>query len=312
MPSLSSSRALKKFSCLKLGGTSQVFTEIKDFLKEPERSWPEPIRFLGNGSNVLIDEAGLRGSVVHCRGFQALEPISLGRSKEYVDCEWEASVFMPALSRWASAESLSGCEYMIGVPGCLGGGVVQNAGAHEQEIRDLLQSVKVFNLGSRRFEELSAQDCQLKYRSSIFLERPEFLIVGVSLRLRPGDSATIQSRMESNLKYRKEKTPWTQATLGSTFARIPKPEGGWHYPGQLLEAVGMKGQSQGGVMFSDLHANYLVNTGEACFADAMQLIREAQKRVHESFGLKLPLEIHLWSDRLGEFPESFPVANEAP
>lgn len=262
-------------------------------MRLPEENWPEPIRFLGNGSNVLMDDRGMKGTIVLCRDDE-FAPQLLEENAEFADYRMGAGVFLPRLAKWAASQSLSGAEYMVGVPGTLGGAVVQNAGANDQDLKMILQSVDVFDLASRSIQTLSADECELQYRDSA-LKKRRSLVRSVSLRFRKSDSLLIQKQTEANLQYRKQKTPWTQPSLGSTFARIPSGES-WIYPGALLEKVGLKGFRQGQMGFSEIHANYLINHGGGRFEEAQALIQEAQKRVEDQFSLKIPLEILLWSD----------------
>lgn len=287
---------LKKYTTIKIAGAVEELVFADEFIEQsPNRKWPSPIRILGNGSNVLIDDSGLKGTIVLARQREFPPPERIAENSEFAEYRVSASHFAPALSKWAAQQGLSGLEYLVGVPGTLGGALVQNAGANEQEMSDVLISAELFDWVSQKGFRWSAEECGLTYRHSNLMNK-NLLVRSLGLRLRKADADEIQKRTELNLSYRKEKTPWTKASLGSTFARLKKDGGGWHYPGALIEQVGLKGQRVGEVSFSEVHANYLVNHGQADFRSAVSLIREARRRVRIEFGLELPLEIHLWTD----------------
>ena len=130
---------LRRFSTIKIAGDAERIVFLSDFLARIEEAWPKPIRILGNGSNVLMDDRGLKGTVILTREDKLPEPKILKKTSDFTEVEISAGMFLPAICRWSQKESLTGCEYMIGVPGTLGGAVVQNAGANEQSNRTSAQ-----------------------------------------------------------------------------------------------------------------------------------------------------------------------------
>lgn len=286
---------LRRFSTIKIAGDAERIVFLSDFLARIEEAWPKPIRILGNGSNVLMDDRGLKGTVILTREDKLPEPKILKKTSDFTEVEISAGMFLPAICRWSQKESLTGCEYMIGVPGTLGGAVVQNAGANEQEIKDILVSVSVLNLQTKKKSTLLASECELDYRWSRFQKETGWIVLSAVLRLRPGETSLIEAQVQKNLDYRKQKTPWTRPTLGSTFTRIPQGDG-WIFPGKLIEDSGLKGFKQGKMSVSDIHANYIINDGDASFEDAMKLIEEIESRVGSKTGVKLHREIQIWRD----------------
>lgn len=288
---------LRRFSTIKIAGEAERVVYLSDFLSRVHEAWPVPLRVLGNGSNVLMDDRGLKGTVILTREDKLREPKILKKTSEFVEVEVSSGMFLPALCRWSQKETLRGCEYMIGVPGTLGGAVVQNAGANEQELKDILVSVSALNLMTKEVLKISAEDCELSYRWSRFQKETHWLVLSAVLRLPLGEMTSIEAQVQKNLDYRKQKTPWTRPTLGSTFTRLPQGST-WIFPGKLIEDCGLKGMKVGKMSVSDVHANYIINDGEATFENAIQLIEEIESRVKTHSGVSLHREIQIWSDHL--------------
>ncbi|MBN8555763.1 MAG: UDP-N-acetylmuramate dehydrogenase [Deltaproteobacteria bacterium] len=292
-----SSLSLRTFTTIKIGGSAERILKLKD-LHELQEPLPQPIRVLGNGSNILIDDEGLKGTVIVVRDFPPSEPEILEDTKEAVTLKVSGGNYLPTLCRWASRHGLSGCEYMVGVPGTVGGAIVQNAGANEQEMSQILISADVLDLKTQKLKTYSAAEAKLTYRHSSFKEKEDQLIVSAKIRLQKKPTPQIEAQISKNLAYRKEKTPYAMPSLGSIFTRLPganKDE--WIYPGKLIEDAGLKDFQIGGAQVSKIHANYIVNTGDATFDDVLALIEEVEKIVFESSGVKLQREILIWSDR---------------
>ncbi len=288
---------LRSLTTMKIGGEPELFLRLQD-LKELDKPLPSPVRILGNGSNVLIDDQPLQGTVICVRDFPPSEPTILSEDSKSCVIQVSAGMFLPSLCRWAEKRGLSGVEYMIGVPGTLGGAVVQNAGANEQEISVVLRSATLFDLKSHQTIEVSNQDLKFSYRHSFLKDRDDLLVVSAKLELsKERPLAQIQERIAMNQTYRREKTPYSKPSLGSVFTRLPDGKGGWLYPGKLIEEAGLKGLQKGGARVSDVHANYIVNEGQATFDDVMSLIATIEKIIFEKFGVRMNREILIWSDR---------------
>lgn len=309
---MASPQDLKNFTTMKIGGSPERLVKLRDFSESQfleflkTEKLPHPLRILGNGSNILIDDRGLKGSVLVVRDLGAdREPQILSNSSdETVEVEVPAGFFLPSLCRWAQRQGLSGCEYMIGVPGTVGGAVVQNAGANAQELSHILISARIVNLKYNDVVEKSASELGLSYRHSALMKDSNQLVLSARLRLKRSDANEIQKRIEANQSYRKSKTPSTKPSLGSVFTRIRKdprkPESdpeAWYYPGKLIEEAGLKGHQIGGAQISPIHANYITNEGNACFDDVMALIKLCEAKVLETSGQNLTREILIWSDR---------------
>jgi len=286
--------SLRTFSTIKIGGTAERIIQLKE-LHELTAQLPKPIRVLGNGSNILIDDRGLKGSVIVVRDLPPSEPEIVDEHEAGIQLKVSAGMFLPGLARWTAKRGYSDCEYMIGVPGTVGGAVVQNAGANEQEFSNILVSVDLFDLQTGLMTKLDKDHCGLSYRHSRIKEMENKLVVSVEIALRSGDSERIQEITELNLSYRKEKTPYNKPSLGSIFTRLKEGDK-WVYPGKLIEDAGLKGFKIGGAMVSPVHANYIVNEGGATFEDALKLIEHIEKKVFEHSDKKLKREVLVWTD----------------
>lgn len=294
---------LRKYSTIKIGGTAERVIRAAELRQQPSilDDLPRPIRILGNGSNVLIDDKGLKGTVVLMREDSSDTRLVDENPNECL-IEVGAGTYLPSLSKKFAREGWSGTEYMVGVPGTMGGAVVQNAGANAQEISSILEQVCVYNLETGVWEERRAKDCELGYRTSIFKHEPHLLVWHALIKLRRSSALECQRKLDLNLEYRRGKTPYAKPSLGSMYTRLPGLTAGeWIYPGELIERCGLKGHSFGGARVSDLHANYFINEGGATFEDVFNLMLYVEKLVFETTGLHLRREIEVWSDRIEEF-----------
>ena len=222
--------------------------------------------FLGNGSNLLVSDAGYEGFVLKVSG---------------LDRVWEANrrlraesgISLARLARAALGRGLTGLEFAHGIPGTLGGAVVMNAGAYGGEMVQVLTAVTYLD-GAGEERTLPAAECALTYRHSLFSDHPDRLVREAELELQPGDAEAIQARMDE----------WPSA--GSTFKR---PEG--RFAAALIEECGLKGTRVGGAQVSEKHAGFLVNRGGATADDVRRLIARVQETVLARTGVALEPEV---------------------
>ena len=239
-----------------------------------------PFLVVGRGSNLLVSDRGLHGVVLTMES--GPEDISI----EGQEITASAGVSLAAVSRTAQQRALTGLEFASGIPGTVGGGVVMNAGAYGQEIRDVLKKVTVCTKEGD-LQEVPAEMLSLSYRRSIIPER-EWIVLSAVFSLKEDDPAKIRSRMEELTSRRKEKQPLEYASAGSTFKR---PEG--HFAGKLIEEAGLRGFAVGGAMVSEKHCGFVINTGDATADEIYRLIRLVQEKVRESSGILLEPEVKL-------------------
>jgi UDP-N-acetylmuramate dehydrogenase len=243
------------------------------------RGWP--LFFLGRGSNVLIDDAGLPGLTLHlAKSLQGLEPhgdtLRAG-----------AGVPLPRLAQAAAQLGFTGFEFLAGIPGTVGAAVRLNAGAEGHSLAGVLSRVWV---ATPRLQllEFRADELRLGYRSSLLLNFPHWLVVEAEFTLtQPASPEAIQARMAELRERRRARQPSNPKSCGSVFKNPPGgPAAGW-----LIEAAGFKGHHRGDALVSRKHANFILNAGHASAAQVKALIHEIQEKVWRTQGVALEREV---------------------
>jgi len=244
-----------------------------------------PVCVMGNGSNVLISDAGWPGLVIDIsRHFRAMEWDGTA-----VRCG--AGAALASVVRQSVGRSLCGIERLAGIPGTIGGGLVMNAGAFDQEIGACVEWVDIIDMHDVAVRRVQRGEMRFGYRSSS-LRQDGTVIVGAQLRLREGDGRRIRRDYEEVLGKRAEKQPLDKPNCGSVFKRPPG-----HYAGALIEHCGLKGLRAGDAMVSEKHANFIVNLGSATAEDVRAIIARVQKCVYENTKVLLEPEVIF----IGEF-----------
>ena len=237
-----------------------------------------PVTPLGGGANLLVADAGVRGVVVRL----AADPGQDEADGERLVLAGGAPI--ARLVQRAQELGLVGCEFAAGIPGTLGGAVAMNAGTPSGEMKDVVERVEVAT--PRGVGWVDAARLGFAYRACAL--PPGGIVTRVAVRLRRGDVAASRAAMEADRERRRRTQPLTQPTWGSTFANPPGD-----HAGRLVEAAGLKGHRVGDAMWSDVHANFVVNLGAATARDCVALVRLARTRVRELFGVELSLEVRL-------------------
>ena len=238
-----------------------------------------PVMVIGNGSNLLVRDGGIRGLV-----------ILLGENMAEISCAgsivtaW-AGASLARVAAYAQANALAGLEFASGIPGTLGGGCAMNAGAYGGQLSDCLLDAQVYLDGEIR--TLTKDEMQMGYRTTLPL-REGGVVMSARFELTPDDPEAIAARMRDLNARRREKQPLNYPSAGSTFKR---PEG--YFAGALIEGAGLKGRSVGGAQVSEKHAGFIVKTGEATAADIIALIRIVQDEVRAKFGVNLEPEVRI-------------------
>ena len=236
---------------------------------------------LGNGSNMLVSDAGVRGAVV-CT--TELDEVRVGEDGGMMA---EAGALLGRVARRAQRAGLTGAEFAGGIPGSVGGAVFMNAGAYDGQMAGIVEKTEYLD-GEGALHTLTGGEPGFGYRRSVFRDHPDWTVVRTWLRLQPGDPAEILNRMNDLAQRRRDKQPLNFPSAGSTFKR---PEG--HFAGQLIEQAGLKGTSVGGAQVSEKHAGFLINRGGATCEDMLRLIELVQQRVREQFGVELECEVRI-------------------
>ncbi len=282
---------MKKHTTFRIGGPADIFTapESEEGICETARLCREtgtPLYVIGNGSNLLVSDAGLRGVVLQV--FKNHSRLSFEGNLAAA----QSGILLSVLAKQALARGLSGLEFASGIPGTLGGAVMMNAGAYGGEMKDVLQWARVLTREGE-IRKLGVDELAMGYRTSI-VEREQYLVLEACVRLSPGNPEKIQARMEELKEQRIEKQPLDVPSAGSTFKR---PEG--HFAGKLIMDAGLRGYSCGDAQVSGKHCGFVVNKGNASASDVRRLIREVRGAVYEKFGVMLEPEIRM----LGKFEE---------
>lgn len=243
-----------------------------------------PYAVIGNGSNLLVSDAGYRGVI-----------IQIGRNLNQItgngeEIRAQAGAMLSVIAKTALSESLTGFEFASGIPGTLGGAVVMNAGAYGGEMKDVLTEVTVLTREGE-IRTIPAEKLELGYRTSLAAKNG-WIILEAVLRFQKGDAEAIRSRMEELKVQRVTKQPLDLPSAGSTFKR---PEG--YFAGKLIMDAGLRGFTVGGAQISEKHCGFVVNKGGATAEDVRNLICAVQKKVQEDTGVKLEPEVKF----LGEF-----------
>lgn len=227
------------------------------------RRFDVPWMVIGNGSNLLVGDRGIRGLVMEIG--RMMDRISI--DGELVTAE--AGALLSSAARYAAKESLTGMEFASGIPGTVGGAVVMNAGAYGGEIKQILKSVTVLTEDGQE-RELGAEELDLGYRHSCILER-RLIVLEAKLQLSKGNPEEISDRMEELKNRRVEKQPLEYPSAGSTFKR---PEG--YFAGKLIQDTGLRGYQVGGAQVSEKHCGFVINREKAVSKDIRQLITDVQ------------------------------------
>lgn len=239
-----------------------------------------PFFIIGGGANLLVRDGGIRGVVISTGRLQSL------RADGGVIVA-EAGVATARTARFAMEQGLSGMEFAGGIPGTIGGAAFMNAGAYGGEMSRIVRSAVTCSADGK-LHSYGREEIDYAYRHSLFMDRPQEVLLELTLALTPGDKEEIRARMADYDRRRHEKQPLEARSAGSTFKR---PEG--HFAGAMIEELGLKGYSVGDAAVSSKHAGFLINKGRATCADMVALIRDIQARVKARYGVDLEPEVQI-------------------
>ncbi|MBT6844112.1 MAG: UDP-N-acetylmuramate dehydrogenase [Candidatus Melainabacteria bacterium] len=254
-----------------------LFKEIK------QKNWSWNI--LGAGSNTLLSSRPLKGIMISTNKLDFVT--KLGETQYEVG----AGLRMPKFCALMTRDSLAGTEFMEGIPGSVGGGIVMNAGAHGAEISDILVSVKLLNLASLELEERTKNDLDFAYRSSNINSQTHLLVSAV-FDLKADDKDAIRARVQTNNKARTTRQPIKSFTCGCTFKN---PQAGYG-AGQLIDDLGIKGHRVGDFVISNLHGNFFENHGEGTSSEFCELMKFVQAKAQSEKGMSLKPEVKPMGD----------------
>ncbi len=283
---------MSRYTTLRLGGPAELLWEVSS----PETlsralAWAKghevPVTVIGNGSNLLVKDGGIRGLVLHVgeRLGHISQPVPLPDGRFALTAQ--AGALLCTLAERAASHSLTGLEFASGIPGTVGGAVYMNAGAYGGEMKDVVTGATAYDFTGKPLA-FSAEELGLGYRQSRFSAQEPAVVTSVTVALSPGDEDAIRAVMGEFAARRKEKQPLHQPSCGSTFKRPPD-----RFAGPLIEQCGLKGCRVGGASVSQLHAGFLVNDQGGTSEDFLALIARVQREVLEKTGVQLSPEVRI-------------------
>ena len=241
-----------------------------------------PWRVLGNGSNLLVHDRGVRGLVIRLR--RILDAVRITGTTLRAG----AGAMFPLVAHQAASAGLAGIEFGAGIPGTIGGAVRMNAGWHEHEIGTFVRRVSVLDATGAR-ADFDRAACEFRYRGSRFRDESRSIVLEAELELAREDPRAVRERMDGFSASRKANQPTELPSCGSVFLKPPGD-----FAGRLIEQAGLKGLRVGGLEVSRKHANFFVNLGGATSADALALVERVEAEVERRFGVRLVREFELW------------------
>lgn len=302
---------MKKYTSFKVGGNADVLVKIKD-IKElmhalnTANRYNEMVTVIGNGSNILVKDNGIRGIVIKIE----FDKINIDKQKDFALVTVGAGVKLARLAQELLNNGITGFEFAAGIPGTIGGAVKMNAGAYGGEMKDIVINTKclelkkenrgarISNIGDIEITEppesidesnivvLENSEQNFSYRDSVFSDK-KHIILETKLKLPYGNKEEIQAKMNEYNNSRREKQP-DLPSAGSTFKR-----GEDYITAKLIDECGLKGYKIGGAQVSEKHAGFIVNTGNATAQDIIELINYVKKVVHEKTGKNIELEVEI-------------------
>ncbi len=279
---------MKKHTTFRVGGPADVLVQPDETALAAIlalcRQYHVPYSFIGNGSNLLVGDKGIRGVVIEMT--DPMGNIEVDGTKITA----QAGAMLSKIANTAASNGLGGMEFAAGIPGSVGGAVVMNAGAYGGEMKDIIEKVYVLDENGAQLE-LDRDALDFGYRHSC-IPKKKYIVTKVVLELVPRNEAEIRSEMKELNEKRAEKQPLQYPSAGSTFKR---PEG--YFAGKLIMDAGLRGYQVGGAQVSEKHCGFVINKGDATAADICQLMQDVSDKVQAQFGVVLEPEVKM----IGEF-----------
>ena len=277
---------MKNHTSFKIGGLAEIFIkitkleELKNLLKYCKEN-NEKLTIIGNGTNLLISDEGIKGIVAKIE----MKEIKISQiNDENYEIKLDSGVILGFLAQKLLKEEIQGFEELSGIPGTIGGAIVMNAGAHGKEIKDIVLDVTAIDYEGN-IHTFTNEQCEFSYRHSKFSES-KYIILEARLLLKKGNIIEIKEKMNEYAKYRREKQPIEYPSAGSTFKR-----GEDFITAKLIDEAGLKGYSIGGAKVSEKHAGFIINTGNATSKDILDLVKYVKEEVYKKFKKNIELEI---------------------
>lgn len=277
---------IKNHTSFKIGGPAEFYikiTSIKELQKILEFAKKEKIKItiLGNGSNVLVSDSGIKGIVIRTNLKEIkIEP----KEQNKIEITVDDATPIGFLAQKLLKEEITGFEEISGIPGTIGGAILMNAGAHGKEMKDIVTEITAIDYNGK-IHKFTNEQAKFTYRNSIF-SSGKYIILQAKIILEKGNAKEIKAKMDEYAQFRKEKQPIEYPSAGSTFKR-----GTDFITAKLIDDAGLKGYTIGGAKVSEKHAGFIINTGNATAQDVLDLAKYVTDKVYEKFGKKIEFEI---------------------
>ena len=277
---------LARYTTFRVGGAADVLVNINSTQEiatalRAARDAGVPATIIGNGSNLLVRDGGIRGLVIRISG-------NFGQIEMKGDeLHAQAGALLPSVANFAQERGLGGMAPLSGIPGTIGGAVIMNAGAYGSEMSQIVKRVDAITVSDGKPVSFKGKDLRFAYRHSAMMDA-NVVVTNVVLQLESEDPEQISKRAQECLAARKEKQPLEFPSAGSTFKR---PEG--LFAAKLIDDAGLRGLRVGGAQVSEKHAGFIINRGNATASDILALMDEVTRRVHEQFGVTLEPEVRI-------------------
>lgn len=278
---------MSRHTSFKIGGNADILVkanneeDIKSVLEFSNKKHI-PTYVMGNGSNILVKDNGIRGIVL----MVCMNTYKIDKQDSNAIVTAGAGVKLGGLAQELLKQEIKGFEFASGIPGTIGGAIRMNAGAHGKEMKDIVATTTYIDEHGN-VNTVSNKEQEFTYRSSVF-SKNKWIIINTVLEFEYGNKQEIQKKMQEYAQYRKEKQPITYPSAGSTFKR-----GEDFITAKLIDECGLKGYSIGGAKISDLHAGFIINTGNATADDVLKLVKYTKEKVYEKFNKTIELEIEV-------------------
>ena len=278
---------MKKHTSLKIGGPADFLVKIKNIEQLKDvlgiiKDKGIPFFVIGNGSNLLVKDGGIRGIVLKIE----IDNIEINNLNGEYLVKVGAGIKLMNLARKMLNEEIAGFEFASGIPGTIGGAIKMNAGAYGGEMKDIVFETRYMD-DEGNIHLLKNTEHQFGYRNSIFSKK-NWIILDTTLKLKRGNKEEIKNKMDEYATQRKEKQPLSFPSAGSTFKR-----GEGYITAKLIDECGLKGYSIGDAEVSNLHAGFIINKGNATAEDILRLIEYVKEKVYEKFKVEIKLEIQV-------------------
>ena len=278
--------SLARYTTMKIGGPADILIVPKhvagiektlQLVKQYKTKWT----VIGRGSNLLVSDQGIEGVVI--RLGEGLDHLEVEKHKVRVGSGYPLIKLSTLLSR----QGLAGLEFASGIPGSVGGAVYMNAGAHKSDISSVLSKALIlFEDGT--IDWLMNKELEFSYRASVLQTKRPGIVLEAEFQLQAGKREEIVRSMQNNKDYRRETQPWNHPCAGSIF-RNPIP----HFAGDLVEKAGLRGYRIGGAQISEMHGNFIVNTGGASAQDVLSLIELIKHTIKDKFDVDMHTEVEI-------------------